>query len=453
MERSLGIVNLSPGPHCPNVERYLDQHMSFRLATSSDTDRFLAMHNPWLVSRSRRTTICFGAGLSYLRAPMSFFAHRITHIEIVPLSIPLREPFVIATGRVDVTRAAQVKVTLANESTGQTAWGLGEGAALWPVTVEDQPDVLAALDVATLRLSGKRFQLPAVDGLSPLDLQAMRELTTSLDETFPTSPVARAAFETAFCDAWARLLGLPLRTLFGGSLGASTKFLETDITIPIAEPSHMAEGARAWAARGFTCFKVKVGKDLDSDVAALLAIHDAVPAARFRIDANAGFSAENAIRLVRAIEEKKLVVECYEQPCAADDLEAMAFVCAALDIPVIADESVKHLKDLERVIAARAADGVNLKLVKSGGPLGCLAIGRAAKERNMPLMIGGMVETRLGMTAAAHVAAALGGVEFVDLDTAWLLAADPYEGRGYQTNGPHYELPDEPGLGIEPANQ
>ncbi len=399
------------------------------------------------------SNICIDVGLRYLRAHMSLIAHRVVHIEIVPLSVPLREPFVIATGRVDVTRAAQVKVTLANESTGQTAWGLGEGAALWPVTVEDQPEVLSALDGAALRLSGKRFHLPAVDGLTPLDLQAMREFTTVLDETFPTSPVARAAFETAFCDGWARLLGLPLRTLLGGATGASTRWLDTDITIPIAEPALMAQGARVWAAQGFTHFKVKVGKDLDSDVAALHAIHEAVPAARFRIDANAGFSATEAIRLVRAIEEKNLIVECYEQPCASDDLEAMAYVTAALDIPVIADESVKRLEDLERVIAARAANGVNLKLVKSGGPLGCLAIGRAAKERSMPIMMGGMVETRLGMTAAAHVAAALGGVEFVDLDTAWLLAADPYEGRGYQANGPRYELLDEPGLGIHEAKR
>jgi L-Ala-D/L-Glu epimerase len=382
---------------------------------------------------------------------MSSIAHRVVHVEIVPLSIPLREPFVIATGRVDVTRAAQVKVTLTNESTGQTVWGLGEGAALWPVTVEDQPEVLAALDAATFRLSGECFQLPAVDGLMPLDLGAMREFTTTLDESFPSSPVARAAFETAFCDAWARLLGLPLRTLFGGTTGASTRSLETDITIPIAEPSRMAEGARLWAAQGFTIFKVKVGKNFDSDVAALCAIHEAVPAARFRIDANAGFSAADAVRLVRVIEEKGLVVECFEQPCVSDDFEAMAFVSAALDVPVIADESVKCLRDLERVIVSKAADGVNLKLVKSGGPIGCLAIGRAAKERGMPVMIGGMVETRLGMTAAAHVAAALGGVEFVDLDTAWLLAADPYDGRGYLANGPRYELPDEPGLGIQEA--
>lgn len=395
--------------------------------------------------------VCRLQDLRYLRALMSHLAHRIVHVAIVPLSVPLLEPFVIATGRVDVTRAAQVKVTLENVSTGQTAWGLGEGAALWPVTVEDQPQVLSALGAAAMRLSGTLIQLPLVDGKAPLDLSSMAETTAALDEAFPTSPVARAAFETALCDAWARLVGLPLRTLFGGSTGASIRTLESDITIPIAEPARMAERALAWAAQGFTHFKVKVGKDLDSDVAALHAIHEAVPGARFRIDANAGFSAADAIHLVRAIEAKKLIVECYEQPCAPEDLEAMAFITAALDIPVIADESVKHLEDLDKVVAARAANGVNLKLVKSGGPLGCLAIGRAAKERDMPLMIGGMVETRLGMTAAAHVAAALGGVEFVDLDTAWLLAADPYRGRGYVAHGPRYELPDEPGLGIDEA--
>lgn len=399
----------------------------------------------------KRLLRCSRMGLRYGAAPMSPVPYRIAHIEIVPLSVPLLEPFVIATGRVDVTRAAQVKLTLANELTGQTAWGLGEGAALWPVTVEDQPEVLAALVSASGSLSGMQCHLPQVDGKTPLDLSSMARISLALDGAFPTSPVARAAVETALCDAWARSLGLPMRTLFGGATGASTQTLHSDITIPIAEPARMAENARAWAQLGFTHFKVKVGKDLDSDIAAMLAIHEAAPASRFRIDANAGFTAEDAIRLVRAIEAKHLVVECYEQPCAAGNLEGMAFVAAALDVPVIADESVHCLADLERVVVARAADGVNLKLVKSGGPLGCLAIGRAAKQRGMPLMMGGMVETRLGMTAAAHVAAALGGVEFVDLDTAWLLAADPYRGRGYIAQGPRYTLPDEPGLGIEPA--
>ena len=370
------------------------------------------------------------------------------HVEAIsvrPLSVPLHDPFVIATGRVTVTRSAEVRVTLA--AAGARAEGLGEGAALWPVTVEDQPDVLAALAAAAERLSGQSMVLPQVDGAHGVSLAGLVELGAALDEVLAGKPVARAALETALLDAWARLLGMPLRCLLGGARGEATCRLETDITIPIAEPARMAELAQGWAARGFRHFKVKVGKDMDQDLAALFAIRNAVPDARFRIDANAGFSAAQAIKMGRTVEARGLVVECWEQPCAADDLEGMAEVAAALAPPVIADESVKTLADLGRVRAARAADGVNLKLVKSGGPLGALSIGRAAKEAGMPVMIGGMVETRLGMTAGAHVAAALGGVDFVDLDTAWLLDGDPYRG-GYEADGPRYELSAEPGLGV-----
>src|SRR5262249_26501328 len=160
---------------------------------------------------------------------------------------------------------------------------------------------------------------------------------------------------------------------------------------------------------------------------------------------NAGFTAKEAIALARTLERLGLPIECYEQPC--DDLDALAEVCRAVDPPVIADESVATRGDLERVAAAGAADGVNLKIAKSGGLLAARAIGLEAQRRGMPVMVGGMVETRLGMTAGAHLAASLGGVEFVDLDTAWLLEDDPYEG-GYRARGPDYTLGDEAGLGV-----
>jgi L-alanine-DL-glutamate epimerase-like enolase superfamily enzyme len=106
------------------------------------------------------------------------------------------------------------------------------------------------------------------------------------------------------------------------------------------------------------------------------------------------------------------------------------------------------MSDLHALRARRAADGVNLKLAKMGGIDEAVAIGSAARAAGLKLMVGGMVETRLGMTAAAHVACALGGVEFVDLDTAWLLRHDPYKG-GYTARGPRYAMPSSPGLGVE----
>jgi L-alanine-DL-glutamate epimerase-like enolase superfamily enzyme len=125
----------------------------------------------------------------------------------------------------------------------------------------------------------------------------------------------------------------------------------------------------------------------------------------------------------------------------------MREVADALVAPVVADESVKSPEDLRELIAQRYADGVNLKLAKVGSVLGAHRMGLDARAAGLVRMTGGMVETRLGMTAAAHLACALGGVEFVDLDTALLLADDPYEG-GYSADGPRYTVSSQPGLGL-----
>jgi L-alanine-DL-glutamate epimerase-like enolase superfamily enzyme len=347
---------------------------------------------------------------------------RIESLRARPLSVALVEPFIIATGRVDTTRAVEVEACVTCR--GETAVGLGEAACLPPVTGEDQLDVLVAIAHLARELEGRMLEPQALDTLRP---------------------VARAGLETAVLDALARIRFVPVRTLLGGT--RATAALETDVTVAIGEPARMADLARAWVARGFRALKVKVGKDVDADARALEAIGRAAPGARLRVDANAGYSAAQALALAAACERLGLAVECWEQPCAADDLDGMAEVAAALEAPVIADESVTSLHDLERLVACRAADGVNLKLAKSGGPLACQALGEAAREAGLRVMMGGMVETRLGMTAAAHVACALGGVDFVDLDTAWLLVEDPYDG-GYDAEGPRYTMPDTPGLSV-----
>jgi L-alanine-DL-glutamate epimerase-like enolase superfamily enzyme len=352
------------------------------------------------------------------------------------LAVPLRVPFVIASGRVDATRAVEVEAEVSLG--GVRARGMGEAACLPPVTREDQGDVLAALGAlgpfeATMRLDrGPEAIGRASPGLGP---------------------VARAGLETAILDALARIAGVPLWKLLaetapgGEAARPPVTALETDMTIAIASAGEMAAQAAAWAARGFRALKVKVGKDVDADARALLAVARAAPSSRLRVDANAGYRASEAIALARECDRLGIPVECWEQPCAADDLEGMAEVTATVAAPVVADESVKTVADVERIVRGRCARGVNLKLAKSGGLLAALAIGRAAQAAGLEIMVGGMVETRLGMTAAAHLACALGGVDYVDLDTAWLLDGDPYDG-GYEADGPHYTMPRSPGLGV-----
>ena len=352
---------------------------------------------------------------------------RIERIEISPLSVPLLEPFVIATGRIETTRAALVTVTLVDAG-GRREVGLGEAAALPPVTHEDQPQLLAQLNAASA-------------GMTQQSVATLDELTTLLDHHFVAAPVARAGMECALLDACARLQGLPLCTWL---TGAAPLTIKTDITLPIAEPTHMAELAVRYRAQGFSVFKVKIGKSIDDDIRALSLIASRVSDARFRLDANAGFSADQALRVLDATAKERLHVECFEQPCGRDDLIGMARVTALTSVPVIADESVRTLEDLERVHQHNAASGVNLKLVKSGGILAALEIGKRARELGMQLMCGGMVETRLGMSAMGHVVCALGGVDFADLDTAFLLADDPFIG-GYLNEGPSLHFLHGPG--------
>jgi L-Ala-D/L-Glu epimerase len=345
---------------------------------------------------------------------------RIVTFDATPLTVPLREPFVIATARLDATRAALVRIGL-EDGAGHRAEGLGEAAALPPVTHEDQPDLLRVF-------AGVASALTA-DGRTLSDLAAAEARVAA---ALPASAVARAGVSAAIADAWAQLAGVPLHVLLGGD-GAPAP-LDTDITLPIAAPEHVAALAVAYRADGFRCFKVKIGRDFRADHAALRAVAAAVPDARFRLDANAGFSARDARTLLDLVLADGLALECFEQPCARDDLRGMAEVTAHSPVPIVADESFRGAEDLERLSAARAAHGVNLKLVKLGGPLAAVVLGREARRRGFQLMAGAMVETRVGIATMAHVVAALGGVEWVDLDTAFLLATDPFVG-GYSARG------------------
>jgi len=362
-------------------------------------------------------------------------ATTIVAIAVEPLSIPLREPFVIATGRIDTTRAALVRATL-EDADGRRATGLGESAALPPVTREDQPDLLATIAAAA----------PALRGATVDDAEDVGAL---LARALPGAGIAGAGVEAAILDARARLAGVPLHAMLGP--GRTTE-LTTDITLPISSPAQMAASAARHRQAGFTSFKVKVGRDWQADLASLRAVAAAVPDARFRLDANAGFTAREALALLDAAIADGLAIDCFEQPCRPDDLAGMAEVAARSPAPVVADESFRSSRDLDQLLDARAAQAVNLKLGKLGGLLTTFALAQRARAAGLRLMAGAMVETRVGLLAMAHVVAALGGVDWVDLDTAFLLTDDPFDG-GWICDGPRLRLDGGPGLGVTIARK
>jgi L-alanine-DL-glutamate epimerase-like enolase superfamily enzyme len=362
---------------------------------------------------------------------------RILSVTTEPLQVPLVDPFVIATARVDVTPSVLVRVEVEGRA-GPVA-GIGEAACLPPVTRETPADVHAALRALAPALVGRALPAPTAEGFAAL-----------LDGALDASPVARAGLQVALLDAVARAEGRHLVSLLDPDVPLPRR-LVSDVTLPILPVDRMVVLAEGWRARGFRTFKVKVGHDLEKDRAALLAVSGRVPDARFRLDANAGFLPGEATSLLKACLDAGLRVECFEQPCAREDLDGLEAVQASVPgVPVIADESLRGPEDLEAILARGGRiGGVNLKIVKLGGILEALAIGRRARAAGLHVMVGGMVETRLGMSAAACLAACLDEV-LGDLDTAWLLARDPFLG-GYQAAGEVYVVGLGTGHGVSPA--
>ncbi len=359
---------------------------------------------------------------------------RIEAITAAPFPIPLIEPFVISRASVSSTRAVLVRATATRGQRRVT----GYGEAALPLGSEQQPpELVAAIEAAAEALAGKQVSERVDDHVA---------LSRAIDDAFTGTNPARSGLHAALLDAMAQLAGEPVYRF----LGASTMIaLTTDITLPIAPATRRAELARQHWGRGFRCFKMKVGADLDADRESIEAVARATPEASLLLDANEGFSPDQALGLLDFVATLGLEVTCFEQPCPRADHAGLKAVRDGTDVPVVADESIATMDDLERLLAADAVDGVNLKLVKMGGIDRALVIGRAAKAAGLEIMVGAMIESRLGLTAMAHLVSALGGARWVDLDTAFLLAHDPYDG-GMEAEGATLRLPDLPGLAIRP---
>lgn len=233
---------------------------------------------------------------------------------------------------------------------------------------------------------------------------------------------ARCAVETALIDARARAEGVPLHRFFGGA----EETLVTDITIVTGTVEDAARDAHAH--REFRTLKIKVGgRDVDHDVERVLAIHTARPDATLMLDANGGYSVEEALALASALAARGVKLGQFEQPVAPGSWEALAEVRAKSGLRIAADESISRASDVDAAVRHRAADAVNVKIMKSGIHE-AVAIARAAERAGIDRMIGGLVETRLAMGTSACIAAGLGGFLVVDLDTPLFLARDPFRG-------------------------
>ncbi len=355
-------------------------------------------------------------------------ADRVISIDVRPVDVPLNDPFVISLGALSVASSAFVRVTLSDGTRGY-----GEIAPFAPLTGETRDGgAAAALEMAS--------------ALVGVHASEWSSIATALAASHPRQPAARAGVECALADAAARSRGV---TLFEHLGAADVRPRTTDITLPMLAESRVDALAEGWYGRGFRVFKLKVAVEPDPE-----ARREERQAGRFRdvsfvLDANQGFDEPAATAFVRALSPWRGRIAMIEQPVHRDDLAGMASLRAAGLVPVAADESVFTLADAHRVIAGRAADIVNLKIMKCG-LAETIAIARAVRAAGLRLMIGGMMETRLGMSFSFAVALGLGGIEFLDLDTPLLMQTDPLEG-GYRYDGPRMEPWTGTGVGMIPA--
>lgn len=349
----------------------------------------------------------------------------IERIDCWPIDIPLRDPFVVATGSRTRAETVFIRMTLSDGTQGY-----GEAAPFPEVGGETRAASLAAVD----QLSRTMLGYPA---------DQFKNIAMRLRELAPGQPAARCALETALIDAHCRAQDLPMWTLWGG---ADVRERETDITIPIEPGDRTLALAREWYARGFRLFKMKVGNDVDDDVRRLEAVHRALPGISFIGDANQGFSRQDCLTFVRGVARFGGHLLLLEQPLVREDLEGLAAIRRESGIPVAADESVRSLTDARQVVAQRAADYINIKIMKTG-LIETHEIVLFTLSSGLKLMVGGMVETRIAMGCSFSLVLGIKGFEILDLDTPLLLKDDPVIG-GYRYRGPLLLPWHEPGLGM-----
>lgn len=359
-------------------------------------------------------------------------------ITLYPFAIPLKAPFRIATM---VNRAAEgvfVRLTSGNLE----AWG--ECLPFHAINGEDQATVLAALRRLAPALLGQDATTPA-------------PLVETLFALLPAQTSAISGLDIALHDLAAQAVGLPLATYLGAPADhqGQTRPLPTDLTIGIKNPAEAAAQTVEIIGQGVTTIKIKLGDSPQADIARVHAVRDAAQKhtteqINIRVDANQAYDRLQALEVLTAIAPAK--IQFCEQPVRREDHAGLAFLHQRSPVPVMADESCFSPQDAFQLLANQSCHLLNVKLCKSGGLHRARQIATVARAAHARCMMGGMAETRLGVTAAAALAAADPAFHFFDLDAHTGHTTDPIEG-GINIHQGQVHLPKTPGLGAKPHPQ
>lgn len=350
---------------------------------------------------------------------------KILSTDIFMFKIPMT-PFTIATGTMEYAQNIVIKI-----HTDEGIIGWGECSAFPMIVGETQ---LSCYQIAKDFASFWK-------GKNPL---AISERLQELDSIIAGNYTAKSAFDLALYDIAAKAANQPLYAFLGGK----SIPIETDLTIGIDTPENMAKDAIDFVQQGVNIIKVKLGKDPEQDVVRIKKIREAIGYhTKIRIDANQGWDKDVALQVLQALAVYQ--IEFCEQPMRKYYDDYLPALCTASPIAIMADESVFTHHDARRLIASKACHSINIKFSKSGGIHEALKIHSVAKDNNIPCMMGGMLESRLALSAKMHFAMAMNNVKYYDMDTCLLgHLEDPIVG-GVQFKGMHLTISDAPGIGAE----
>jgi L-Ala-D/L-Glu epimerase len=352
---------------------------------------------------------------------------KIESIGIYQLNIATTFPTKTPVGTLDGAKNIAIKITT---DTGLVGWG--EASPFAPITGDSQESNYVTAQQLALLIKGK----------DPLAIEArMREI----NRFTVAEPSIRSAFDMALYDILAKAAGLPLYALFGGE----RREIRTDLTIGMQDTVEQTVArAKAILEQGFDAIKMKVGRQGLEDVPHVKAVRELVgPEVHIKVDSNQGWDYPTAVANLLAM--APLHLQYSEQPLAAWDYANLARLRDKVALPICADESVFDEKDALKLIASGAVDYLNIKLGKSGGLHTALKINAIAEAAGCKCMIGCFAESRLGLSAAAHLAVARPNIHFLDLDSCFGFKSDPVIG-GIQyddTVGGLIHVPDVPGHG------
>jgi L-alanine-DL-glutamate epimerase-like enolase superfamily enzyme len=349
----------------------------------------------------------------------------ISSVELYASKIKLKEPFIISLG--PLTHAANVIVII---NTDQGISGTGECSPFMTINGES---------VETGTAVGK-YLATILKGKNALDIAACHQ---AMNSVIYANSSTKSAFDMALYDIAAQYAQLPLYAFLGGS---NSKTLITDYTVSFDKAAKMASDAVKIKANGFQVVKVKLGGTREDDIERIQKIREAIGyELPLRIDANQGWSPANAIEILKALEPYQ--IQHCEEPIPRWDFMQLPEIKKQSPIKIMADESCCDEHDAQRLLDIDACDYLNVKLGKSSGIFRAQKIIRIAERHKVLIQMGGFLESRLGFTAAAHVALSSDNIVHCDFDTPLMFEEDPVSGGIQYSKKGEITVPDKPGIG------